>query len=83
MVMGAPEDGPRHDLPRSTADAIAERAALEGPCAITKPYGRRPPVEREAAALDEIVRRKIMEALDDPRPDVGVDEASGRLPRVL
>lgn len=36
-------------------------------------------LEREKAALDELMLRKIQEALHDPRPDVSIDEAFGRV----
>jgi antitoxin ParD1/3/4 len=36
-------------------------------------------LDREEQALDEVWRRKIQEALDDPRPDVSLDEAFGRI----
>jgi antitoxin ParD1/3/4 len=36
-------------------------------------------LDREDGMLDEIWRRKIQEALDDPRPDVLLDEAFGRI----
>jgi len=36
-------------------------------------------LEREEAVLDEIMKAKIQEALDDPRPDVPADEVFARL----
>lgn len=36
-------------------------------------------LDREEAMLDEIYRRKIDEALADPRPSISVDEAFARL----
>lgn len=36
-------------------------------------------LERERKALDELMRRKIQEALDDPRPSVPIDEAFRRV----
>jgi hypothetical protein len=32
-------------------------------------------LDREAAALDKLVRDRVRESLLDPRPDLGVDEA--------
>jgi antitoxin ParD1/3/4 len=36
-------------------------------------------LERERHALDELMRLKIKEALDDPRPSVPMEEAFARL----
>lgn len=36
-------------------------------------------LERERRALDDLMRRKIQEALDDPRPSVPADEVFARL----
>jgi len=36
-------------------------------------------LDREEAALDEMLRLKIQEALDDPRPSIPIDEAFVRL----
>lgn len=36
-------------------------------------------LDRERTALDELIRRKVQEALDDPRPSVPADEAFARL----
>ena len=36
-------------------------------------------LDREEAALNEIMRAKIREAIDDPRPDVPVAEVFARL----
>lgn len=36
-------------------------------------------LDREKAALDELMRRKIQEALDDPRPGVPAEEVFARL----
>ena len=36
-------------------------------------------LEREDAARDENLRRKLKEALDDPRPDVPAEEVFARL----
>ena len=38
-------------------------------------------LDREDEALDEIIRRKIQESLDDPRPDVTLEEVLDRLER--
>jgi antitoxin ParD1/3/4 len=38
-------------------------------------------LDREEEALNEIWRRKIQEALDDPRPDVPAEEVFERLER--
>ncbi|MFK8250766.1 type II toxin-antitoxin system ParD family antitoxin [Ancylobacter terrae] len=38
-------------------------------------------LDREDAALDEIVRRKVAEALDDPRPSIPADEVFAKLRR--
>ncbi len=38
-------------------------------------------LQREEAALNEIMRQKIQEALEDPRPDVPIEEAFDRLER--
>lgn len=38
-------------------------------------------LEREEAAFDDILRRKIKESLDDPRPDIPMDEVFDRLER--
>ncbi|MEO7691800.1 MAG: type II toxin-antitoxin system ParD family antitoxin [Sphingomonas sp.] len=35
-------------------------------------------LDREEAALDEMLRVKIQEALDDPRPSIPIEEAFGR-----
>lgn len=36
-------------------------------------------LERERKALDDLMRRKIQEALDDPRPSVPAEEVFARL----
>lgn len=36
-------------------------------------------LDREDRALDELMRAKIQEALDDPRPSVPADEAFARI----
>ena len=36
-------------------------------------------LDREKAALDELMRRKIQEALDDPRPPKPLEEVFARL----
>ncbi len=36
-------------------------------------------LEREEAALDDWMRRKVQDALDDPRPDIPVDDVFARL----
>ena len=36
-------------------------------------------LDREKAALDEVMRRKVQEALDDPRPLIPAAEAFARL----
>jgi antitoxin ParD1/3/4 len=36
-------------------------------------------LEREKTVFDEMLRRKVQEALDDPRPPVPADEAFARL----
>lgn len=36
-------------------------------------------LDREKAALDEMMREKIRESLEDPRPDVSIDEAFKRI----
>lgn len=36
-------------------------------------------LDRERRALDEMMRRKVQEALDDPRPYVPIDEAFRRI----
>jgi antitoxin ParD1/3/4 len=38
-------------------------------------------LDREEEALNEIWRRKIQEALDDPRPDIPAEEVFERLER--
>lgn len=38
-------------------------------------------LDREEAALDEVLRRKIQEAYDDPRPSVPAEEVFERLRR--
>jgi len=38
-------------------------------------------LDREDEMLDEIMRRKIQEAYDDPRPSVPAEEVFGRLRR--
>jgi len=38
-------------------------------------------LDREEAALAEIMRLKIQEALDDPRPDIPAEEVFDRLER--
>jgi antitoxin ParD1/3/4 len=38
-------------------------------------------LQREEAALNEIMRRKIQESLDDPRPDVPMEDVFDRLER--
>ncbi len=38
-------------------------------------------LDREEAALNDILRRKIQEALDDPRPSVPMDEVFDRIER--
>lgn len=36
-------------------------------------------LDREEAALNEIMRAKIREAMDDPRPDISADDVFARL----
>ena len=36
-------------------------------------------LERERIAFDEMLRRKVQEALDDPRPSIPIEEAFARL----
>lgn len=36
-------------------------------------------LDREEAALDEILRRRVREALDDPRPSVPAEDVFARL----
>jgi antitoxin ParD1/3/4 len=36
-------------------------------------------LEREEAALDAVVREKILEALNDPRPDIPAEQVFGKL----
>lgn len=36
-------------------------------------------LDREEAFFDEILRRKVREALDDPRPSIPIDEVFDRL----
>lgn len=36
-------------------------------------------LDREKAAFDEMMRQKIRESLEDPRPDVSIDEAFERI----
>ena len=36
-------------------------------------------LDREQKALDELMRAKIQEALDDPRPSIPAEEVFGRL----
>ena len=38
-------------------------------------------LDRERAAFDEMLRRKVQEALDDPRPPIPIDEAFAELRR--
>ena len=38
-------------------------------------------LDREDAVLDEVLRRKVREALDDPRPSIPADEVFARLER--
>jgi antitoxin ParD1/3/4 len=38
-------------------------------------------LDREEAALDEILRKKIRESLDDPRPSVPIEEVFERIER--
>jgi antitoxin ParD1/3/4 len=38
-------------------------------------------LQREEAALDEIMRRRIQESLDDPQPDVSAEDVFERLRR--
>ena len=36
-------------------------------------------LDREKAAFDDLLRRKVQEALDDPRPDIPAEEVFARL----
>ena len=38
-------------------------------------------LDREEEALDEMMRRKIQESLDDPRPDLSLEEVFDKLER--
>jgi antitoxin ParD1/3/4 len=38
-------------------------------------------LDREEEALDELLRRKVQESLDDPRPDIPLEEVFDRLER--
>ena len=38
-------------------------------------------LDREEEALDELMRRKVQESLDDPRPDIPLEEVFDRLER--
>lgn len=39
-------------------------------------------LDREEEAIDEIMRQKIREALDDPRPDIAAETVFDRLERL-
>jgi antitoxin ParD1/3/4 len=62
---------------QATLDAMLERGEYESASEVVRAGLRA--LDREKATLDELMRRKIQEALEDPRPAVPVDEAFTRL----
>lgn len=62
---------------QATLDVMLERGEYESASEVVRAGLRA--LDREKAALDEMMRRKIQEALNDPRPDVPADEAFARL----
>lgn len=62
---------------RASLDAWLESGEYESASEVLRAGLRA--LDREKAALDEQMRQKIQEALDDPRPDIPAEEVFARL----
>lgn len=58
-------------------DALLETGEYESASEVMRAALRA--LERERAAFDEVLRRKVQEALDDPRPPIPAEEAFARV----
>ena len=59
---------------QASLDARLESGAYDSPSEVVRAALRA--LDREEQAVNELMRTKIGESLDDPRPDIGSDEVA-------